>query len=185
MNNLILLLFTASLLAYQNASVKATHLPTRSSMAYSTGNNDQNRQEDEFTIIAPKGWEKFDTVLMGHHFTVLRSPLEKNDNFRENVNVASEPSGSMDLQDYFDANMSSMKSLPEFREISKEDKTINSIKFKNLKYSHNYGGTPIDVDAYFVVHNGKGYVITCSAARGELSQWQPVFDKIMSSFSFK
>ena len=186
MNNIILLVFTASLFAYKNASVKDNHLPAPPSIAPSAAGIDESKQQEEFAITAPRGWEKFDTILMDHRFTILRSPQGKDDDFRENVNVASESSGSMDLQDYFDANKTSMKSsLPEFLEILHGDKTINNLRFKNLKYSHKYGGTPIDVDAYFIIHKGKGYVITCSAGRGTLSQWQPVFDKIMSSFSFK
>jgi hypothetical protein len=139
-----------------------------------------------FSIEAPEGWTKSDTFLMGNEFTFLKSPEEKNDDFLENINVVKENVGSAGLDEYYDKSLSMMKKgLTGFEEGESGNKTINGIEFKNLKYTHNYNGMLLDVDLYLAIHNRVGFVITCTAKKGKLSQYQPAFDQALRSFSFE
>jgi hypothetical protein len=139
----------------------------------------------EFTIDAPDGWTKTDTVLFDTNITLIKSPEEKNDDFIENVNVVSEKAGGYSLDVYYEKSVEMMKAqLHDFREGQQADKTINGIEFKNLKYSHNYNGRRLDVDVYFAISGQTGYVITCTTSVGNISKWQADFDKIIHSFSF-
>ena len=139
-----------------------------------------------FRIEAPEGWTKSDTFLMGSTFTFLRSPEEENDDFLENVNVVKENVGNASLEEYFDKSLSMMKSrITGFEEGASGNKVINGIEFKNLKYSHNYNGMPLAVDMYLAIHKQVGFVITCSATKQSLPQFQPTFDQVMQSFSFQ
>lgn len=139
-----------------------------------------------FSIQAPEGWTKSDTFLMGNEFTFLKSPEEENDDFLENINVVKENVGNAGLEEYYEKSLSMMKKgLAGFQEGESGNRTINGIEFKNLKYTHNYNGMLLDVDLYLAIHNSVGFVITCTAKNGKLSQYQPAFDQALRTFSFE
>ena len=145
-----------------------------------------NAGSNTFSIEAPAGWTIKDTSLMGMKYTFLSSELENNsDNFKENVNIVTERCGSMGLDDYYSASLTGLKTMPGFERGKESDRSINNIEFKNLKYSHSYGGMPIDVDVYFTIRDGLAYIITCSAKKGEMDKWETQFREAVSSFSFK
>ena len=143
-----------------------------------------NAGSDTYTIEAPDGWGKVDTNFSGMRTTILRSKQEgSNDNFIENITVVTQKVNDFDAEKYFNANVAEMKAqMPGFEKQTDKAVDINGVKGYNMVYSHSYTGTPIDVDAYFLVKNDIGYVITCSAAKGKLNQWKPAFEGIVNTF---
>lgn len=138
-----------------------------------------------FTIQAPEGWTKVDTSMGGLQAVLLKSDIEgATDIFMENINVVTEKATGYDLDKYYDANLSTISTqMPGYTKISSANVTINGQEARHLAYSHNYTGTPIDVETYFFVKDGIGYVITCSTEKGKLDKWKPAFDKVVNTFS--
>ncbi len=138
----------------------------------------------QFSITAPEGWTKKDTFMMGQQITFLISPQEDpSDDFKENVNVVTEKTGSININDYLDKSITTLKNvLNNFVQGNISNLSINGLEFKKMQYSHVYGGVPIDVDVYFTVKEGMGYVITGSAKGGTISKWEPRFEEAVQSF---
>jgi hypothetical protein len=137
----------------------------------------------EYSISAPAGWTKNDTVIMGKKMTILRSPLDSADTFLENMNVLTEETGKSSLEEYVDANLQSLeKQFTDFKLDKSTNRSINNKEFKFLKYSHVYQGIPVDVETYITLNNGLAYVITCSAQGGTISEWEPAFEEAIRTF---
>lgn len=137
-----------------------------------------------YSIEAINGWQKTDTVFGGMRTTLIRSRQEDaSDNFLENITIATEKVGSGGVEKYFDDNITGMKAqLPGFNKIKDDEITINNERAHHMVYTHSYTGTPIDVEAYFFVKNGIGYVVSCSVEKGKLAQWKPSLDKMVNTF---
>ena len=151
-------------------------------------NNSKTENGDGgYDISAPAGWSKKDTFFMGQHMVFVKSPREnESDDFLENVNVVTEKIGSMKMDEYLDLSTTNIKKgLTDVEEGKISDRNFNGMDFKCVRYSHVYGSTPIDVDAYFTIDNGTAYVITCSAKGGTISKWEPAFEEIVRSFHLK
>lgn len=138
-----------------------------------------------YSIQATEGWTKTDTSLGGLQATLLKSELEGNsDIFMENINVVTEKATGYDLDKYYEANLSTLSTqMPGYTKISSGNVIINGQEARRLAYSHNYTGTATEVETYFFVKDGIGYVITCSAQQGKLTKWKPEFDKVVNTFS--
>ncbi len=144
----------------------------------------QENDPGEFSISAPKGWTKTDTIMMGQRIVIIKSSREDvSDNFLENVNVVTEKIGNMGMDEYMSKSITNLENgLTGFEQGKTSDRNINGLEFKRLTYSHGYGGTPIDVETYFTLRNGTAYVITCSAKGGTISGWEQEFEEIIRSF---
>jgi hypothetical protein len=144
-----------------------------------------NEGSGTFNINALDGWSKTDTSVSGVRFVILKSAVESSkDKFAENVNVVTEKLNGMNLEEYFNANLKSLQNgMPGFQNKSNQDLTINGLNSKQLNYSGNVSGYPIDVQVYFFVKNNVGYVITCSAEEGKMDKWASRFKEIVNSFT--
>jgi hypothetical protein len=152
--------------------------------------NDTTRKEENHTagtggydITAPEGWEKIDTTMEGQRIIFVRLPRQDaNDEFMENVNVVTEKVGGVSLDEYYNANVGSMDGLSDFEKGDVSDIKIDGKDFRRLEYKHVYGGVPLDATVYFTIYDGRAYVITCTAKRGEREKYRGVFDTIVNSF---
>lgn len=138
-----------------------------------------------FSIQAAEGWNKTDTTIGGLQAVLLQSKQEnEKDIFLENINVVTEKATGYDLDKYYEANLATISTqMPGYQKISSENVTVNGQEAKHLVYSHNYTGVFADVETYFFVKNGIGYVITCSTEKGRLNKWKPEFDKMVNTFA--
>ncbi len=140
-----------------------------------------------FSIDAPEGWTKSDTMISGQQIALLTSPSEDaSDIFRENVNVVTENTQGMGMDEYIEASLRALRSgLSGFSEEKISERNINGIEFKTLHYSHNYNGYPIEAEVWFTIKNNMAWLITCSAMQGEFDTWAPKFEIAVRSFHFK
>lgn len=139
-----------------------------------------------YSISAPEGWEKIDTTIMEHQITVVRSASESlRDDFLENVNVVTEKTGDISLDDYLAGSLKQMEnSRRNFVTKKVSVRSINSIEFRTLEYSHTSAGYTLHVMAYLTIKNGMGYVVTCSATDKSFSRFEADFEQAIRSFSF-
>lgn len=137
-----------------------------------------------FSIEAADGWTKADTSINGLQAVFLTSQQESSsDDFLENINVVTEKATGYTTEKYFEANLNAMSTqMPGFEKISSGDAEINGLPAKTLVYSHSYSGKPVDAGCYFFVKNDIGYVVTCTAKKGEYNKWKPKFDVVVNSF---
>jgi hypothetical protein len=137
-----------------------------------------------FSIEAPTGWTKADTSISGLQAVFLTSEQESSsDGFLENINVVTEKATGYTTGQYFEGNLKAMSTqMPGFEKISSGDAEINGLPAKTLVYSHSYTGKPVDVGCYFFVKNDIGYVVTCTAEKGDYNKWKPKFDVVVNTF---
>jgi hypothetical protein len=153
--------------------------------SYVENNPGLNAGKGTFSIQAAQGWTKVDTTISGLQIVLLKSEVEgPNDIFMENINVVTEQTKGMDLDEYFKANLASLNNgMPGYEKISSDVVTVNGREARHLIYTHTYTGNPTDVEAYFFTTKDMGYVITCSADKGKLAKWKPDFDKVVNTFT--
>jgi hypothetical protein len=124
---------------------------------------------------------------MGLKTVILMSPVEgSDDDFRENVNVVTEKTGSMGLKAYTALSKSNMtKMMTIYTERGSGSTTINSEPAQWVDYTHTMYNMEIDGRVYFVIKNKIAYVITTTARKGGQNKWQAEFDKAVNSFRLK
>ena len=145
-----------------------------------------NNSKDDFSIKFPKEWENKEG-FMGTDVISLSPRENAADQFRENVNVVVEkiPDG-MSLNDYFDTNLPKLsKVIRDFQQVETGNTIINDNVAEWLIYTGSIGTINLKSKQYYIVHDNKGYVITCSATPGTYDNFKNVFDEIVQSFQFK
>jgi hypothetical protein len=140
-----------------------------------------------YSITAPTGWEKMDTVMSGVTFTFIKSPLEgKNDRFRENINVTTENAKGYDLEAYVASNLKSMNAqMPGFVMGDKGETTIGGMPARWFVYNMSYSGYDLKNTVYMIVKNETGYVLTCSSLGSTFDKFQADFKTCVYSFIIK
>lgn len=143
-----------------------------------------NAGSGTFSITAPDGWSKKDTIISGAKLTTISSPDDGNgDKFKENVNVVTESAKGYDLKAYVTSNRTSMSGqIASIQFLSDIEGTVGSEPAEVLLYSFNYSGYDLKNTAYFIVKNDIGYVITCTALKTTFDRFQKDFKTIVDSF---
>ncbi len=142
--------------------------------------------KDDFSIKFPKGWENKEG-FMRTDIISLSPKTNAKDQFRENVNVVVEqlPDG-MNLSKYFDANLPKLSNvIQNFQEIDAGTAIINDNEAEWLIYTGNIGTSNLKSKQYYMVYNGKGYVITCTATPETYNNYKNIFDETVQSFQFE
>ena len=137
-----------------------------------------------YSISAPDGWTKKDTVISGVKRTSIKSPDDgSEDRFKENVNVNSEEAKGYDAKSYAEANRTTMiNQFPGMEFLSEGETMIGNLPAKWYIYSFNYSGYELQNIAYFIVKNDIGYVITCTALKTTFDRFQADFKTCANSF---
>ena len=105
------------------------------------------------------------------------------DNFRENINVVTEKTGSTSFSNYMDMTEKNIaKMLTNYKEKDIRDITVDGVPAKEIQYSHTMQGYNFDVNAVILIKNGIAYVITASVEEGKMRKWQSDIDKTIASF---
>lgn len=137
-----------------------------------------------YSISAPDGWKKKDTLVAGVKRTSITSPDDgSNDRFKENVNVNTEEAKDYDLKAYAEANRANMvNQFTGMEFLSEGETTIGDMPSKWYIYSFDYSGYQLKNTAYFFVYNDRGYVITCTALKTTFDRFQSDFKTCVNSF---
>ena len=134
-----------------------------------------------FTVQFPLGWEQ--RPLDGGGIIALSPQEGPSDHFRENVNVVFEPLPvQMTSEQYAAANLQNMaRSLGSFHLVEQGSGPVGVRPARWVVYGHTMG-QPLMVLAYFVVADGRGYVVTCTGSPAQFARWRPVFVQIANTF---
>lgn len=182
----ICLLFSVFILlnACKPKNKKATNNVDRDIKELIGNNPNMNKGTGTFNIQATKSWTKVDTTVSGMQIVLLKSEQEGiNDIFMENINVVTEKTKNLSVDEYYKLSVNTLtEGMPGFVKTTSNKMTINGLDAYHLVYSHTYTGSPLDAEAYFLVSNGIGYVITCSTEKGKLSKWKTSFDEVVNTF---
>lgn len=140
-------------------------------------------KKDGFTITAPASWEKAEGK-MGTVVLFLEPQAGASDTFRENVNVVVEklPAG-MGLDGYVklsDENM--VKIVTDLSEVSSARVKLGKSDAQRIVFKHRMGIYNLKVLIYLVVHGGRGYILTCTAAVDEYEDHEATFEKTCKTF---
>jgi hypothetical protein len=143
-----------------------------------------NAGSGNFDVSTPKGWDRLDTTQMGMKIIYLLSPQDgARDNFKENINIVTEKTNGMSLDNYLTLSKTNMqKVLTAFKEVEVSDQTIDGLPGKVMQYEHEYSGIPLDVKVYAVIKDGVAYLINCTVPRGKLGDWMKQIDEVVESF---
>ena len=77
------------------------------------------------------------------------------------------------------------KILTDYSEIEKGDITIAGETAKWIIYSARMGTINLRNKVYFIIHDKRAYVITCSSTPNGFSQSRNIFENIAQSFEFE
>ncbi len=137
-----------------------------------------------YSIEAPEGWTKLDTLVSGLKITTVMAPLDnEKDVFRENLNIITEDAKDYSVDDYAKANRKYMEEqLPEMKVIRSGETKIGDLPAQWVLYTFNYSGQPLKNTVYFIVKNNTGYVLTCSALHSDFDKFENGFKQCVSSF---
>lgn len=181
----IVILLTASVLLFSCKSKQkdgpATEKEVENLLKKSKG---LNAGSGNYDVTTPDGWERIDTTEMGMKLIYLLSPqADANDQFRENINIVTERTGDMSLENYMALSKTSMKKmLANFNEVETSDQPISGLPGRAMHYQHEYNGIPLDVKAYVVIKNGIAYLINCTVPKGKLGDWMKPINTVIESF---
>lgn len=135
--------------------------------------------KDGFSIRFPADWEKQENV--GGCAVDGISPAEGADDlFREHVAVVVEPiPATMTLAAYLDLNLANLhKIVPEGEAMEIGDSTITGQEAKTLTYTLAIGKVRVRSLVYLLVHQGRGYTVTCCALPETFDRFKDRFAEI-------
>ena len=132
-----------------------------------------------FSIELPPEWERREG-FMGSVVCATRPQDGAAGGFRENVNVVVEKlPGSTGLKQYHEQGL---KDLAGFSVSESGDATPGGVPAKWVLYARRAGPLDLEVLVYFLVREGRGYVITCTATKDAMPQHRKRFEEIVGTF---
>lgn len=152
-----------------------------SPLAAELGKTVQNSKY-QFSIQLPDGWDELEggTIEEGVDLEVisLSPPTSDEDPFLENMNVVvGDLGGDLDLDKWFEENG---KSLGEI--IESGDTELNGVKSKWVIFKGEIHDIPLRQKQFYVVNDGKFYVMTFTATVDAYDKYEKVFDEAAHSF---
>jgi hypothetical protein len=143
------------------------------------------RRTYQASIDKPEDWQK-GNATQGVDL-VYMSPVERNDTFRENVNLVHEDIPPFtDVSGYVDANLKNMNpSFEGFSVVERKETTLAGEDAVLVVYDATAGpGQKMRAMAYFVVKGDRGFVVTCSSTPKSIDRYRAVFEKCAQSITF-
>jgi len=140
-------------------------------------------KKDAFTITGPASWEKAEGK-MGTAVVFLEPQAGASDTVRENLNVIVEKlPAAMGLDKYVKLSKENMaKIVTDFSEVSSARVKLGENDAQRIVYQHRMGVFNFKCLLYLVVHGGRAYVLTCTAAVDEYEDHEPIFEKTCKTF---
>ena len=173
----VCLLFTV-LISCKNKPATADELLEKASKAPGL-----NAGTGTFTVTAPEGWEKKDTVMNGITFLFIKSPVSSAmKGIRPSMNVVTENMGGVSFDEYVKRNQSTMNQyFDQYKELDNGSIEANGMKGKWMRYSHAQNGYTLDNMVYMFPKNGIAYVLTGATMQGDMDKYKNTYDAIAKS----
>ncbi len=142
-----------------------------------------NAGAGKFSVTAPDGWEKKDTVMNGITFLFVWSPVSSaTQAFRPNMNVVTENMGGISFDEYVKRNQSTMgQYFEQYKEVDNGNIETNGMQGKWMRYSHVQNGYTLDNMVYMFPKNGIAYVLTGATIQGDMDKYRDKYEAIAKS----
>jgi hypothetical protein len=141
-----------------------------------------NAGANNFEIESPSGWTRMDTTMQGLKATFLLAP-EAGNGFRTNLNVITQAMNGLSGDAYYDASVDYMsKNMTQFKMVDKGTKRVAGMDAHYVHYNDVQNGTMMDQALYIIPQGNVAYLITCTTQPGDVTKYQPDFDKAIGSF---
>ena len=146
---------------------------------------DLNVSHKEYVVNVPAGWRETDTSLHGVTAYMLFAPKNGN-GLQSSVNIINGNMQGLSLEDYANANLTTLQSLPSFKELGEGYfETDAHVKAKWLHYSATMNGYNLDGILYIIPIDGIAYDLTGACSLGSSDKYRKDFDAIAKSFHLK
>ncbi|GEM_PF-1655869 len=139
-----------------------------------------------FTVRYPYNWEPVTQNYMNREINGFLAPMDdQNDFFRENMNVVIETFQSQILlENYFQWNLEQLKKMSDIQFLENYNGTISGLPGKILVYTLSQNGKKLTFSQAYIVHGNKACVLTFTAESDKYPKYQPIFQQMLSRFSF-
>lgn len=138
-------------------------------------------KEKGYEIEYPKSWTKreapnFDLVLVAEQ--------KGSERITATMNLISEYVGkTITLDNFYNENVPTIsKELKNAKIQDQGEETINNVRTKWIRYSHEMSDIQFEVLQYFVVDKGFAYLLTFSALADEFKKYENEFKQIAKTF---
>jgi len=144
-------------------------------------------ETDGYSIAVPAGWNVNTDVLGARGVMIHGDKAGFDDPVVENVTLVAEAvHAEVDVEKYREFTFRVFRNrVPDHEITGQGDDRIAGEKAVWFSYTHEADGVPLLSKAYLVVKNGKGYALTWTCSPGEVSEYEPVFERIVKSFRFR
>ncbi len=145
-------------------------------------------EQEEYAISYPKDWVSSDQKPQPSiQFLLLADEAsQKEDLFRENINLNTEDLGGndMDVEVYAKKSIDQISmQIPSAKIISNQNIKVNGQDAVAIVWSADFGnGMVLKFKQIIITYNQKGYALTFSSSDAEYNQYIEVGDKILNSF---
>lgn len=155
---------------------------------YSQTTDWKTLNNSEFSINYPKNWELNSSGQMGTRFIIFSQLTDKNDQFKENVNlIIQDLTGyDFDLNKYVELSENQIKTMiTESNILINERLTKNKKEYQKVIYTGKQGIYDLKFIQYYWLENNKAYVLTFTAEVNEFTKFKKTSENILNSFKLK
>jgi hypothetical protein len=145
-------------------------------------------QKDEFTIKYPSNWDLDESGRMGTSFYLFSQLSDKDDIFRENINlVIQDLKGyGLTLDEYVEISEKQIKSLFYNVQVSLNDRiTKGTTEYQKVIYSGEKGTLHLKFEQCYWVIGDKAFVLTLTCEKNEFDNYQSIGESIFDTFEIK
>ena len=144
--------------------------------------------ESNYSITYPDYWELDKSGQMGTSFILFSKPSSKEDLFRENVNLLIQDlkGQKINLDKYVEISEGQIKTMISNSDLI-ESKRLNENgnEFQKIIYSGDQGDYKLKFEQYYMIKNGKVYVLTLTCELEQFDEYKVIGEKILNSFRLK
>jgi hypothetical protein len=138
-----------------------------------------------YSIQYPPDWELNQSGMMGTEFVLLAAKAPGDDDFRENVNLVTEPA-DMDLEEYIEAmNAMFPRVFLNYVRVSLERTRDASGEHYEMVSAFDMGAGRIKNRQHYWVADGKAYALTWTSSVERFDDTRETGEKILKSFRIK
>jgi len=155
---------------------------------YSQTTDWKTLNNSEFSINYPKNWELNSSGQMGTRFIIFSQLTDKNDQFKENVNlIIQDLTGyDFDLNKYVELSENQIKTMiTESNILINKRITKNKKEYQKIIYTGRQGVYDLKFIQYYWLENNKAYVLTFTAEVNEFTKFKKTSENILNSFKLK
>jgi len=178
-----------SITACNNATKSPKELSSEEVLELAGKSPGMNAGRGTFSVTAPAGWTKTDTVMSRIEYTFMMAPPGDDSTFRANVNIVTqELKPGFTLDKVMESTQKEMENFfVDYKKTDNGERTVTGVKAKWMKcqYAHRETGTLLNGEVTILVKNNIAYAITLTTLANDLVKYEPALEEILSSFTTK